>query len=334
MSEGAYGAAMRALVLGGNRYIGLHLVFELARQGHEVTIANSHLADMPEGARRVHVDRRVPGALAEALGPLRDDFDIVYDNTSYAVEDVEPLVELFRRRVQQYVFTSSVAVYKRSFVQPVREDFPRHRPDDPDPRKAYGVGKVKTEDHLARLHAEEGLPATSLRVTHTLGPKTPLATREPLIYARLEAGRPILIPAEGFPFVHLVHVQDVATLMAALAGNERCIGETYNVAGREITSVAGCIELMARAVGVRPEIVHVPLDIARRAHPPLLHWGEGLVGGAMFSIDKALADLDWEPSFGLEAGYADSYRWFCDEGRDRFAPFDFSSDDEVLAKLG
>jgi len=31
---------MRVLVLGGNRYIGLHLVFELARQGHEVTVFN------------------------------------------------------------------------------------------------------------------------------------------------------------------------------------------------------------------------------------------------------------------------------------------------------
>ena len=43
--------------MGGNRYIGLHLVFELARQGHDVTIMNSHEAPMPEGARRIHADR-------------------------------------------------------------------------------------------------------------------------------------------------------------------------------------------------------------------------------------------------------------------------------------
>jgi nucleoside-diphosphate-sugar epimerase len=86
---------------------------------------------------------------------------------------------------------------------------------------------------------------------------------------------------------------------------------------------------MARAVGVEPEIVHVPLDIARRANPPLVHWGEGLIGGAMFAIDKALADLDWEPEFGLESAYRDSYSWFDAEGRDRFE-FDFSADDSML----
>ncbi|MGH2782856.1 MAG: NAD-dependent epimerase/dehydratase family protein [Thermoleophilaceae bacterium] len=322
----------RALVLGGNRYIGYHLVFELARQGHDVTVMNSHPAPMPEGARRLHGDRRQPGVLRQVLEPHRDEFDIVYDNTAYQVEDLEPLVGLFRGRVRQFVFTSSVAVYRRSFIQPVKEQFARHAPDDPDPRKAYGVGKIRCEDYLAHLHETEGFPATSLRVTHTVGPRTPLATREPVFFARLEQGRPILVPGEGFPFVHLVHVQDVARLMVAVAGNERAVGERYNVGGAEITSILGCVRLMARAVGIEADIVHVPLDIARRAQPPLVHWGEGLVGGAMFSIDKALAHLHWEPGFGLEAAYRDSYDWFRTEGRDRFE-FDFSGDDAVLADL-
>lgn len=89
---------------------------------------------------------------------------------------------------------------------------------------------------------------------------------------------------------------------------------------------------MAKAVGVEPDIVHVPMDIARRARPPLLHWGEALVGSAMFSIDAALRDLDWAPSFGLEDGYRDSYEWFDREGRDRYE-CDFSGDDAVLAEL-
>ena len=319
---------MRVLVTGGNRYIGLHLVFELARRGHEVTIANSHEASMPPGARRIHVDRTQPGSLLEVLTPHRDEFDAVFDNTAYTPRDLEPMVELFAGRVQHLVFTSSVAVYKRSFIQPVHEDFARHAPDDGDPRKGYGVGKVRCEDYLA----EAGVPFTVLRVTHTIGPKSPLATREPSVFRKLELGRPILLPAEGFPFVHLVHVQDVADLMASIPGNANAIGQTYNVAGAEITSIAGCITLMARAVGVKADIVHVPMDIARRARPPLLHWGEALVGGATFSIERALADLDWKPSFGLEAAYRDSYEWFDREGRDLYE-FDFSGDDAVLEQL-
>src|SRR5690606_36022374 len=74
-----YGEQMRVLVLGGNRYIGLRLVFELASCGHDITIVNSHEAEMPPGARRIHADRQEPGALAEALSGHRDDFDAVFD---------------------------------------------------------------------------------------------------------------------------------------------------------------------------------------------------------------------------------------------------------------
>ncbi|MDP1793360.1 MAG: NAD-dependent epimerase/dehydratase family protein [Acidimicrobiales bacterium] len=190
---------MRALVTGGNRYIGLHLLFELAAQGHDVTVANSHFAEMPDGCRRIDVDRTRPGTLADALGPHRDEFDIVFDNTAYRPADLAPMVELFAGRVQQFVFTSSVAVYKRSFIQPVQENFGRHRPDDVDPRKAYGVGKVQCEDYLQALFEESGFPVTSLRVTHTLGPRTPLVTREPIIFKRLEDKRPIFVPGDGFP---------------------------------------------------------------------------------------------------------------------------------------
>lgn len=323
---------MRVLVLGGNRYIGLRLLFELARQGHDVSVANSHLAEMPEGTRRIHVDRTVPGALTEALSPLRDDFDAVFDNTAYRISDVEPLVDLFRGRLQHYVFTSSVAVYRRSFVQPVREGSRRHDPDDTDPRKAYGVGKVQVEDHLRRLYEEDGFPTTSLRVTHTIGPRTPLGTREPVIFERLLSGRPIFVPAEGFPFVHLVHIDDVARGIAAVAGSERAPGEAYNISGDELTSVLGCIRLMAQAAGVEPNIVHVPLELARRQRPPLLHWGEALTGGAIFANDKAKIDLPWEPQLGLEDAYRDSFEWWRDGGRDLFE-HDFGGDDQLLAQV-
>jgi nucleoside-diphosphate-sugar epimerase len=323
---------VKTLVLGGNRYIGLHLVFELARRGHEVTVLNSHVAPLPDGARRLHGDRQQPGVLREVLEPLRDEFDVVFDNTAYHVRDLEPLVDLFRGRVEHFVFTSSAAVYRRSYVQPIRESFRTHDPADQDPRKGYGVGKVQCEQYLRREFERDGFPATILRVSHTLGPMSPLASRDPVFFARLEQGRPIPIPGDGFAFVHLVHVQDVASLMASLVDNPACAGQTYNVAGAELTSIIGCVRVMAKAVGVEADIVHVPMDLARVRQPPLVHWGEAIMGGTVLSIEAALRDLDWRPQFGLEDGYRDSYAWFRDGGRDRYT-FDFSADDELLAQL-
>jgi nucleoside-diphosphate-sugar epimerase len=324
---------MRVLVTGGNRYIGLDLVFELARRGHEVTVVNSHEGPLPDGARRIHCDRTVAGALTEALTPHRDAFDVVFDHTAYRPADMAPLIELFRGRIAHYVFTSSQAVYRRSYVQPLREPFPRHAPDNTDPRSAYGVGKVQCEDHLLGLWNSEGLPVTILRVGHTLGPRSPAATRDPALFARIEAGRPILVPGQGFAALSLVHVKDVARLMAALVGNDKVKGEAYNVSGSEITSIVGVVHLVARAMGMKANVVEVPMDIARRQHPPLLHWGEGVAGTAILSIDKALRDIDWTPQFGIEAGYRDSYDWFVREGRGRYQ-FDFSQDEAVLAQIG
>ncbi len=328
---------MRALVMGGNRYIGLCLVEELVRRGHDVTVMNSHEAPLPPQVRRLHGDRRIPGTITEVLGPHRDEFDVVYDNTSYTVADLEPMVELFTGRVRHFVFTSSSAVYRRSLVQPVTESSSTHDAGDDAPAKAYGVGKVRCEQFLQRLHEEHGLPHTVLRVGHTLGPRSPLASRDPIFFARLEQRRPILIPGDGFPFVQMVHVADVASLMASVAGNERAVGRTYNVFGAEFASLVNLVRIMGRVVGVEPRIVHVPLETARHLRPPLVHWGEAVMGGAVFSIERALSDLDWRPAFGLESGYRDSWDWYRTGGRDRYqhelAEL-LAHDDSVLAHLG
>jgi len=324
---------MRVLVTGGNRYIGQDLVFELAKAGHEVTVINSHEGALPDGARRIPCDRTQPGALKAALAGYRNAFDVIYDHTAYRPADMEPLIELFAGRVRHYVFTSSQAVYRRSYVQPLREHFRRHAADNTDPRTAYGVGKVQCEDHLLELWKSERFPVTILRVGHTMGPRSPAATRDPIFFARIEAGRPILIPGEGFGALSLVHINDVARLMAALPGNEKVMGEAYNVSGAEVTTIVGVMHLIAQAMGMKARIVEVPVALARRQHPPLLHWGEGVAGTAILSIDKALRDIDWTPRFGIEAGYRDSYDWFVREGRARYQ-FDFAREDALLAELG
>jgi nucleoside-diphosphate-sugar epimerase len=328
------GAPARCLVMGGNRYIGLSLVFELARRGHDVTVMNSHPAPLPDGVRRLHGDRRQPGLIAEVLGSHRDEFDVVFDNTAYTMRDLEPMIELFEGRVDRFVFTSSVAVYQRRDRQPLAEDAPRHDLEDSgdDRLRRYGAMKAQCEDDLLERYRRIGFPIAVARVSHTLGPRSPAPSREPGVFARLEAGRPLLVPGEGFPFVHLIHIDDAATMLASLIGKPEALGQVYNAAGPEYASIVGHLVLMAEAVGVEPEIVHVPMALAATSVPPLVHWNEALTGGVVFDIAKACRELDWEPAFDLAAGYRDSYRWFSAEGRDQYQ-FDFSNDDRILAEL-
>ncbi len=323
---------MRILVSGGNRYIGLELVRELAAAGHEVTVINSHEVALPEGVQRIHADRREAGAFEAALADKCDAFDVFFDNTAFTPADVVPMVALFQGRLQHYVFTSSQAVYRRSYELPITETFRRHDPHDEDRRKAYGVGKVQCEDLLLEAWQQHGFPATCLRVGHTMGPRSPAPTRDPAFFARLESGRPILVPGEGFAVTQLIHINDVARFMLSLLGNDQVKGEAYNVSGAEYASIIGVVQLAARAVGVQPRIIHVPMELARAQRPPLLHWGEAVTGSAVMSIEKGRSHTGWLPRFGIEAGYRDSYEWYCSEGRSLYE-FDFSRDDALLAEL-
>ncbi|MGK0221297.1 MAG: nucleoside-diphosphate-sugar epimerase [Limisphaerales bacterium] len=323
---------MRILVSGGNRYIGLELTRELAAAGHAVTVINSHEVALPDQVERIHADRRVDGAFEAALRERRDEFDIFFDNTAFTPADVRPMMDIFQGHLQHYVFTSSQAVYRRSYVLPIEEDFRRHAADDNDPRKAYGVGKVQCEDLLLNAWHEHEFPATCLRVGHTMGPRSPAATRDPAFFARLEAGRPILVPGEGYAVTQLIHINDVAQFMLSLIGNKTVKGEAYNVSGSEYASIIGVIQLAARAAEIEPQIIHVPIELARQQHPPLLHWGESVTGSAVMSIDKARAHTGWAPRYGIESGYRDSYLWHQTEGRDKYE-FDFSKDDALIARL-
>lgn len=51
---------MKTLVLGGSSFVGLHLVYELLRRGHEVTVFNRGQTpvEFPTGVKRLYGDRK------------------------------------------------------------------------------------------------------------------------------------------------------------------------------------------------------------------------------------------------------------------------------------
>ncbi len=100
---------MKILVIGGTRFIGIHLVNELLSKGHEVTIATRGLTPdvFGDGVSRIQFDRTdrksVEASLANTL------FDVVYDNINYSPTDTENVLDFIK--TDRYILTSSAAVY-------------------------------------------------------------------------------------------------------------------------------------------------------------------------------------------------------------------------------
>ncbi|WP_249872154.1 NAD-dependent epimerase/dehydratase family protein [Oceanobacillus saliphilus] len=101
----------KILILGGTRFFGKQLVYNLLEHEHEVTVATRGLTKDPFGKRvnRLIIDRAVKSTLINAF--KNKSWDIVYDQTSYSPKEGLYATQALKGKVKRYIFTSSQSVY-------------------------------------------------------------------------------------------------------------------------------------------------------------------------------------------------------------------------------
>ena len=125
----------------------------------------------------------------------------------------------------------------------------------------------------------------------------------------------------------LGHVKDLATAFVKMLGNPKASRQVYNIAGERFVTFDGIAKACAEAMGVDcPELVHYnpkDFDFGKLKAFPMRdqHF--------FTSVDKAMAELDWVPEFGLVDGLRDSYQKDFGRGNFRKAA-DFTTDDQIL----
>ena len=111
---------MRALVLGGTRFLGQALVQNLAKANFEVTVLNRGTQEIayPGGVRHIKADRQNQAQMKSVLGT--NYWDVIYDLICHDPETAQTSLEIFRDRTNRMVYASSCFVY--SYGQNIHEE--------------------------------------------------------------------------------------------------------------------------------------------------------------------------------------------------------------------
>ena len=214
---------LKILILGGTRFIGLHMTSLALQRGHTLTYFNR---DKTKTDRFREVERIKGDRNGEIDGLKGREWDVVIDNSGYVPRHVRLSAELLAPKVKQYVFVSSISVYP-NFSEPRDEKSPVGKLADETIEKVDGetYGPLKA---LCEQAAEKALPGrtTIIRPGLIVGPddNTDRFTYWP---ARAARGGEFIAPGASTDPFQVIDVRDLAAF--TLNAVENNFTGTYNL---------------------------------------------------------------------------------------------------------
>ena len=264
---------MKILLLGGTGLISTAITKALIARGDEVVLHNRgrtpHRFEESPNVRVITGDRKDRATFEAAFEG--ETFDVVVDMIAYHIDDTLSALRALSGKFGQFVHTSTVCVTSGRPVHiPMTESEPYHSVGQ------YGWNKAAIEEHLLKLHADEGVPVTIMRPSHSYGEGggilRPFGPWESFV-ARLRAGRKLIVPGDGTGLWAACHVDDVAQGFLATFGNPKAFGEVFHITGDEWHTWDHYHQAVADVVGGTYSPVYMPSDVLAKCAPK---WSGGL----------------------------------------------------------
>lgn len=300
---------MNALVLGGNGFIGSHLVDRLLVAGHAVRVfdRNDELYRKPiDGVDYWYADFGNRTLLAQALDgidivfhlisttiPKTSNDDPAFDVMSNVVETIALLERCVARGVRKVVFLSSGGtVYGASTALPVSEDSPTN------PECSYGITKLAVEKYLALFNHLYGLDYVVVRPSNPYGPRqNPQGIQGAIsvFLGRIAAGKAIEIWGDGEVVRDYVYVDDLVEGICR-AAMQTTASRVFNLGSGQGCSLNTIIAIVRSVIGDQVQVVYTP----RRVFD---------VPKIYLDISRAQQELAWRPVTSLDAGIRQTWEF-------------------------
>lgn len=270
--------ALRILFIGGNGIISSAASARVVARGDELTLLNrgrSTLRPAIGGVRQLIGDADDAASVAAAIAD--ETFDVVANFRSFSPAQVQRDIELFEGRCGQYVYISSASAYQKPVARlPITESTPLR-----NPFWQYSRDKIASEDLLVAAYRERGFPVTIIRPSHTYdGTSIPILGGWTAI-DRMRRGLPVVVHGDGTSLWTLTHTRDFAIALVGLLGNDRALGEAFQITSDEVLTWNQITELLAQAAGAELRPVHIASEAIARELP---EHGPGLVGDKAHSV--------------------------------------------------
>jgi nucleoside-diphosphate-sugar epimerase len=259
---------MNILFIGGTGNISSDCAALLHQRGHRISVLTRGRTPIRSEYRAIQADRKDAAGMRAALGDFRP--DVVLDFIGYDVPDMQADYEIFKDSIRQYIFISSTTVYLRPAQKlPFTEDAPQG-----NPWWDYAQKKIACEQWLRERLQQDNFPVTIVRPSHTyshLWIPNPISSASYSFAARLESGKPVIVPDDGENPWTLTAASDFAMGIAGLVGNEKAVGEAFHITSDEVLTWNQIYAEIAAALGVRsPQIVKIPTEFICQHVPQLI----------------------------------------------------------------
>jgi nucleoside-diphosphate-sugar epimerase len=262
---------LKVLFIGGTGVISAACTQLCAEKGIDLYLLNRGQTerDSPVGVHLLRADIKNQTEVESLMADLT--FDVVVDWIAYTLEDVMHDYDLFRDKTSQYIFISSASVYQKPPSSlPIKETEPLI-----NPYWEYSRNKIACEEFLNKTYKENGFPITIVRPSHTYDRTKIALSGGYTTLSRIREGKKVIIHGDGTSLWTLTHHQDFARGFVGLLGNNSAIGEDFHITSDEILTWNQICLIFAEAVGMEPDIIHIPSDFIYKHDK---EWGEGLLG--------------------------------------------------------
>ena len=300
------------LILGGNGFIGSHLVDRLIANGNAVRVFDKYPERyrLPLPAVNYHFgDFGNRGLLSDALR----DIDIVYhlistslpktsnddpsfDVQSNVIETLFLLEQCLTHKICKIVFVSSGGtIYGRPAHLPITENFPT------DPECSYGISKLTIEKYLALFNRLHGLEYAIVRPSNAYGSRQNPAGIQGAIsvfLGRVAVNEPIEIWGDGEVVRDYIYIDDLVDGIhkAATRSAEERI---FNLGSGTGYSLNQIVETIRAVTGKDVKVAYK----AKRAFD---------VPRIILDINRARNLLRWAPAIPLEIGIKKTWEFIRD----------------------